>query len=102
MGRLQVNLIDIFTNPDGEYIWILHLKDHSLKFIMLYSMKNKNAVEIAYYIGLFVYYLSVPKSLQYDSSQDFKDRRFLFLKKYNIKLINSSLHSLYIKTSWAS
>ena len=55
---------------------------------MLYALKSKKALEIAYYIGLFVRHLGVPEIFQYDNSQKFKDALLMFLKKYNIKLIN--------------
>ena len=32
LGRVQADLIDMRTKPDGEHVWILHLKDHFSKF----------------------------------------------------------------------
>ena len=88
LGRLQADLIDMRTKPDGEYVWILHLKDYFSKFSMLYALKSKKASEIAYYIGLFVRHLGVPEIFQCDNGREFKGALLVFLKKHNIKLIN--------------
>ncbi len=88
LDRLQADLIDIRIKPDGEYVWILHLKDHFSKFSMLDALKSKKASEIAYYIRLFVRHLGVPEILQCDNGLDFKGALLVFLKKHNIKLIN--------------
>ena len=48
LGRVQADLIDMRTKPDGEHVWILHLKDHFSKFSMLYALTSKRASEITY------------------------------------------------------
>lgn len=60
LARLQADLIDMRTNPEGEYVWILHLKDHFSKSSMLYTLTSKMAPEITFYINLFVRHLGVP------------------------------------------
>lgn len=37
LGRVQADLIDMRTKPDGNHVWILPLKDHFSKLRMLYS-----------------------------------------------------------------
>lgn len=46
LARLQADLIDMRTNPEGEYVWILHLKDHFSKSSMLYTLTSKMASKI--------------------------------------------------------
>lgn len=88
MAQVQADLIDMRTKPDGEFVWILHLKDHFSKFSMLYALKSKRSSEITYYINLFVRHLAIPGILQCDNGREFKGAVLLFLKKHNIKLIN--------------
>lgn len=88
LARLQADLIDMRTNPEGEYVWILHLKDHFSKSSMLYTLTSKIASEITFCINFFVRHLGVPGILQCDNGRDFKVALLLFLKKHNIKLIN--------------
>ncbi len=56
---------------------------------MFYALKSKKTLEIAYYIRLFVRHLGVSEIFQGNNSQEFKFALLMFLKKYNIKLINS-------------
>lgn len=77
------------TKLNDEYVWILHLKDHFSKFSILYALKSNKALEIAYYIGFFMCDWDMLEILQYNNSQRFKGTLLMFLKKYNIKLINS-------------
>ncbi len=86
---MQADLIDICTNPDGEYIWILHLKDQFLKLSILYALISKIASEITFYINLFVHHFGVHNILQCDNGREFNDALPLFLKRHIIKLINS-------------
>lgn len=88
LDRLQADLINICNKPDGEYVWILYLKDHFSEFSILYTLKSKKTSQIAYYIRLFIRHLGMPKILQCDNSQEFKGALLVFLKKHNIGLIN--------------
>ncbi len=53
---------------------------------MLWQAKKHQ--KFSYYINLFIWHLGVPGILQYDNRREFKGVLLLFLKKYNIKLIN--------------
>lgn len=97
MKKLQTDLIDIYTKPDSKYIWILYLKYHFSKFSIFYTLESKKALEIVYYIELFVCHLGIPEILQYNNNQEFKSVLLVFLKKHNIKLINGHFHTLCIQ-----
>lgn len=86
--RVQVDLIDIRTKRDSKHVWILHLKDHFTKFNMLYALTYKKTSEITHYISLFVRHLEISGILQYNNGKKFKRALLLFLKKYNIKMVN--------------
>ena len=91
LAKVQAHLIDIRTKSDSEYVWILHLNGHFLKFSMLYALTSRKASEITLYINLFVRQLGVLGILQCNDRREFKGILLLFLKKHNIKLINSRL-----------
>lgn len=59
--RVQADLIDMRTKPDGFFVWILHIKDHFSKHSMLYALTSKKASEIAYYISLYVRHFGAPE-----------------------------------------
>lgn len=95
--RVKVDLIDICTKPDREYVWILHFKGHFLKSSMLYTLTSKNASEITFYIKLFVLHLGIPGILQFDNGRKFIDALLLFTQMYNITLINVYPRTLQTK-----
>ncbi|KAK7490064.1 hypothetical protein BaRGS_00018764 [Batillaria attramentaria] len=47
MSRAQIDLIDYQSMPDGNYKWLLVLKDHLTKFCVLRPMTSKHASEVA-------------------------------------------------------
>lgn len=94
LERLQAGLINMHTKPYSKYVWILHLKDHFSKFSIFYALESKIALEIAYFIELFVCHLGISEILQYDISQELKGALLVFLKKYHIRLINGRSRTL--------
>ena len=42
--RVQVDLIDFRSRPDGEYKWIMHVRDHFSKFSWAYPLKCASEV----------------------------------------------------------
>lgn len=73
---------------NSEFVYILHLNDHFSNFNKVYTLKNKNTLEIAYYIRFFGRHLGVSEILQCNNDQEFKGALVLFLKKHDNKLIN--------------
>ena len=56
--RVQVDLIDFRSRPDGEYKWIMHVRDHFSKFSWAYPLKSKCASEVCIlciYIYIYIY-----------------------------------------------
>ena len=47
LDRVQIDLMDFHTKPDGEYKWILQIKDHFSRYIWLHALKDKTATSVA-------------------------------------------------------
>ena len=86
--RIQIDLIDMSTAPDGEYKWILRIVDHFSKFSSSFALKSKHAVEVAEKLALWIGLFGPPHILQCDNGTVFKDAVLLLLKKYGIKVLN--------------
>ncbi len=63
LGRLQADLINMRNKLNSEFVYILHLNDHFSNFNKVYTLKNKNTLEIAYYIRFFGRHLGVSEIL---------------------------------------
>ena len=47
LERVQVDLIDMRHQPDEQFKWICHFRDHYSKFSVLFPLKSKQAAEVA-------------------------------------------------------
>lgn len=47
LSRLQIDLIDFRSRPDGDFRWVLHARDHFTKFSWTYPLVTKTASEVA-------------------------------------------------------
>ncbi|CAF4558114.1 unnamed protein product [Rotaria sp. Silwood2] len=71
LTRLQMDLIDLRTRPDGEYQWILHCRDHFSKFSWAFPMKTKEARFVAEHLVSLFYQFGPCKILQSDNGKEF-------------------------------
>ncbi|KAI3623961.1 hypothetical protein CBS14141_003660 [Malassezia furfur] len=71
MERVQVDMIDMRREPDGEYQWILHIKDHFSRFCMLYPLKQGTQGEVVRYLMEWMAMLGPPAVLQMDNGEAF-------------------------------
>ena len=39
--------MDFSTTPDGDFLWILQLKDHFTKMVWLRALKDKTALSVS-------------------------------------------------------
>jgi hypothetical protein len=46
LERLVIDLMDLRGTPDGEYKWILQMKDHFSRFIWVYALKDKSSASV--------------------------------------------------------
>ena len=47
MHRVQIDLMDMRSSQDGEYKWIMQIKDQFSRYIWLRPLKNKTSAEVA-------------------------------------------------------
>ena len=72
LNRVQVELIDMGHNPDGDFKWIGHFMDHFSKYQVIFPLKNKTAQEVAEKIQECVLsYLGVPKIFHSENGREF-------------------------------
>ena len=88
LDRVQIDLVDMRATPDGNYKWILHLKDHFSKFTTLYPLADKTAESVATQIAHWIGMCGVPCKLQCDNGTEFKGVLLILLQRYGIKIIN--------------
>ena len=68
----QIDLIDMSSQPDGQYYWIGHYLDHWSKYHILFPLAGKSAADVAYALEVFVFpYIGPPRILQSDGGRDF-------------------------------
>lgn len=91
LQRVQIDLIDLRGTPDGDYNWILHIRDHYSKYSWLYPLKSKEASEVADRIVDWVASCGEPPHiLQCDNGKEFKGVLLLVLKALRVKIINGA------------
>ncbi|KAK3911558.1 SCAN domain-containing protein 3 [Frankliniella fusca] len=70
-ARVQVDLIDMQTCPDGDYRFIMVLQDHLAKFIHLRALTRKEAAQVADAIVPIFLDFGAPSILQSDNGREF-------------------------------
>lgn len=70
-SRCQVDLIDLQTNPDGNYKFILVYQDHLTKFVILRALQTKRAAEVAYHLLDIFTTFGAPNILHSDNGREF-------------------------------
>ena len=93
LERIQIDLIDFRHEPDGQYQWVLHIKDHFSKFSTLYAQKSKQAIEVRDHLAVWIGFFGVPKIIQSDNGREFKEVLETLLKEHGIKIINGQPRS---------
>ena len=66
-SRCQVDLIDMQSQPDGEYRFILNYQDHLTKFVRLVPLKHKSASDVAVPLIHIFCEIVAPTCLQSDN-----------------------------------
>lgn len=73
-SRCQVDLIDMQTNPDGNFKFILVYQDHLTKFVQLRPLHSKTAEEVAKVLLDIFCIFGAPSILQSDNGREFANR----------------------------
>ena len=73
LTRVQIDLIliDMSSRHDGEYRWILHMRDHYSKFSYTHPLTSKRASEVASKVMQTFCLFGAPKILQSDNGREF-------------------------------
>ena len=80
--------MDMRADPDGEYQWILHIRDHFSKYSCAYPLKAKESMEVAIALIVWIGQLGPPKILQCDNGNKFKGEVIRIVESYGITLIH--------------
>lgn len=65
-------MVDLSYDPDGEYKYICHIRDHFTRFSWAKALTSKRAVEVAAYLfDIFHLLGSPPKIIQSDNGKEF-------------------------------
>lgn len=70
-GRVEIDLIDLSSLPDGDFNYIFHAKDHFTKFAFAAPLKRKSMDEVAATIRSMFHVYGPPQILQHDNGREF-------------------------------
>ena len=70
-NRCQVDLIDMQSQPDGDFRFILNYQDHLTKFVNLRALRRKTAHEVADELIEIFCVFGAPQILQSDNGREF-------------------------------
>jgi hypothetical protein len=73
-SRCQVDLIDMQSQADGDFKFIMVYQDHLTKFIQLRALKTKRAEEVAYHLLDVFTIFGAPCILQSDNGREFANK----------------------------
>jgi IS30 family transposase len=88
--RIQIDLIDMRSEPSGPYNWILTTKDHFDKFVTLWPMENKTAQHVVDRLDILLMCCGLWEILQCDRGAEFKAAVSILMRRHGIKVIYSS------------
>lgn len=88
LEQVQIDLVDLRHEPDGQYKWLLHIRHHFSKFTSLYALKSKQCIEVASHIAQWIGCFGPLRILQCDNGKEFKGVLLILPKQHGIKLIN--------------
>jgi hypothetical protein len=79
-SRAQLDLIDMQSDPDGDFCFIFNYQDHLTKFVTLRALRTKTAEEVALHaLDVFTTF-GAPCILQTDNGREFKNKLMESLK----------------------
>lgn len=72
LDRVYLDLMDFTSQPDGEYNWILQIKDHFSRMIWLFPLKDKSSLEVATALKTWMAWCGQPLRFYCDNGTEFK------------------------------
>jgi hypothetical protein len=85
--RLQLDLMDMRLNPDGEYKWILQIKCHFSRYVWLSALKDKGSEGVAIVFSIWLAFNGLCRIVQCDNGTEFKGALRQKCQEYGIKMI---------------
>lgn len=85
--RVQIDLIDMRHEPDEQFQWIVHVKDHFSKYSCLYPLRSKHAQGVANCLSMWLRNFRPMKILQCDNGKEFKGALLILIKLTVSKLL---------------
>jgi hypothetical protein len=73
--------VDFQSLPDRKYKWILNYQDHHIKFISLFPLESKRAVEVVSNLFTIFLIFGAPKVLQSDNGKEFVNSIIIKIKE---------------------
>jgi len=64
--------MDFTSQPDGEYNWVLQIKDHFSRMIWLFPLKDKSSLEVARALTTWIAWCGQPCRFYCDNGSEFK------------------------------
>jgi hypothetical protein len=87
LDRLVIDLMDFRSNPDGNYKWILQMKDHFSRFVWIYAMKDKESVTVGRILRNWFYTNGNPKKCCCDNGTEFHGYVKEVCTEFNIRMV---------------
>jgi transposase InsO family protein len=72
LDRVYMDLMDFTSQPDGEYHWVLQLKDHFSRMVWLFPLRNKSSIEVAKSLLVFFTWCGQPQKIYSDNGKEFQ------------------------------
>jgi hypothetical protein len=93
-SRCQVEILDMQSNSDGKFKFILYYQDHLTKFIILRPLKAKQAREVVNVLLDIFTILGTPSMLDSDSGIEFTNQVVNELNKLwpDLKIVSGKHH----------
>jgi hypothetical protein len=54
LNRVQIDLMDFSTTPDGDYNWVCQLKDQFSRYVSVDELEDKKASSVAAVVERFI------------------------------------------------
>jgi IS30 family transposase len=77
-------------DKDGEWEWILQVKDHFSRFIWLFALKDKSSAGVAAALDVFISFCGEMHICQMDNGTEFKRKFLRILECHRCHVINGS------------
>ncbi|CAG8593234.1 6426_t:CDS:1 [Paraglomus occultum] len=71
MERVQLDVIDLRTRPDGEYRYIVHARDHFTRFSWAEALTDNKAIDVARFLFKIFTQFGPPEFLQSNNKKEF-------------------------------